>query len=74
MSKEKKSTKTIGFGNFETTEKTNSKIVPFAIRGQYKVFKKGLNIEFGKPIDISNMEIEEANEYVRDEVLNLLRK
>lgn len=55
-------------------KKTNSKIVPFAIRGQYKVFKKGLNIEFGKPIDISNMEIEEANEYVRDEVLNLLRK
>lgn len=55
-------------------KKTNAKIVPFAIRGQYKVFKKGLNIEFGKPIDISNMEIEEANEYVRDEVLNLLRK
>lgn len=55
-------------------KKTNSKIVPFAIRGKYKVFKKGLNIEFGKPIDISNMEIEEANEYIRDEILNLLRK
>lgn len=55
-------------------QKTNSKIVPFAIRGKYKVFKKGLNIEFGKPVDISNMEIEEANNYIRNEVLNLLRK
>ena len=55
-------------------KKTNAKIVPFAIREKYKVFEKGLNIEFGKPVDISNMEIEEANEYIRDEVLNLIRK
>ena len=55
-------------------KKTNSKIVPFAIRGKYKMFKKGLEIEFGKTIDVRKMEILEANEYVRNEVLNLLRK
>ena len=55
-------------------KKTNSKIIPFAIRGRYKIFKKGLEIEFGKPIDINQMEILEANEYVRNEVLNLIRK
>ena len=49
-------------------------IIPFAIRGQYKLFEKGLTIEFGKPIDIGKMETEEANEYIRNEVLKLLRK
>ena len=61
-------------GAVAIAQKTNSKIIPFAIRGKYKIFKKGLNIEFGKPVDISNMEIKEANEYIRNEVLKLLRK
>ena len=61
-------------GAVSIAQKTNSKIIPFAIRGKYKIFKKGLNIEFGKPVDISNMEIKEANEYIRNEVLKLLRK
>ena len=55
-------------------KKANSKIVPFAIKGKYRLFRKGLRIEFGVPIDISKMEIEEANNYLRDEVLKLLRK
>ena len=52
---------------------TNSKIVPFAINGKYTAFKKGLTLEFGKPIDVSNMEIEEANEVLRNEVLKIYR-
>ena len=55
-------------------KKSNSKIVPFAIRGEYKLFRKKLILEFGNPVDISNMELEEANDYIRNEVLNLLRK
>ena len=54
--------------------KTNSKIVPFAIRGEYKAFRKGLEIEFGEPINVVGMEIEEANKYLENEVLKLLRK
>ena len=61
-------------GAVRIAKESNSKIVPFAIKGEYKVFRKKLIIEFGKPIDVSNMEIEEANDYIRNEVLNLLRK
>lgn len=49
-------------------------IVPFAIRGNYKPFRKGLQIEFGKPIDVSSMVVYEANDYLRNEVLKLLTK
>ena len=53
---------------------TNTPIVPFYINGRYKVFRKGLELHFGKPIDVSNMTIEEANNYLREEVLKLSRK
>lgn len=61
-------------GAVEIAKKTNTPIIPFAIKGDYKLFKKGLLIEFGKPINISHMEVEEANNYIRNEVLNILRK
>lgn len=56
-------------GAVAIAKKTNSQIVPFAIRGKYRLFRKGLIIEFGKPVDISKMEV-----YIRNEVLKLLRK
>lgn len=61
-------------GAVAIAKETNSKIIPFAIKGKYRVFKKGLSIEFGEPVDISQMEIEEANDYIRNEVLNIFRK
>ena len=61
-------------GAVEIAKKTNTPIIPFAIKGDYKPFRKGLSIEFGKPINISHMEVEEANNYIRNEVLNILRK
>lgn len=61
-------------GAVKIAQNTGAKIIPFAIRGEYKLFKKGLNIEFGEAVNISQMEIEEANEYIRNEVLKLLRK
>ena len=54
--------------------KTNSKIVPFAIRGKFRIFRKGLEIEFEKPIDVQGVEIEEANKSLESEVLNILRR
>ena len=59
---------------YPSSKKANAKIVPFAIRGKYRLFRKGLVIEFGKPVKINQMEIEEANDYIRNEVLNILRK
>lgn len=61
-------------GAVAIASKTNSPIIPFAIRGKYRVFRKGLEIEFGNPINITGMEIEEANKELENEVLKLLRK
>lgn len=61
-------------GTVVMAQKTNTHILPFAIRGKYKVFNRDLTLEFGKPIDVTNMETEEANKYLKKEVLNLLRK
>ena len=61
-------------GAVAIAKKTNTKILPFAIKNKYKIFRKSVILEFGKPIDVSNMETEEANEYLKNEVLNLLRK
>ena len=61
-------------GTVAIAKKTNTLILPFAIKGKYKLFRKGVVLEFGKPIDVVKMDLEEANEYLRNEVLNLLRK
>lgn len=61
-------------GAVKIAQKTNTLIVPFGIRNKYKLFRKSVVLEFGKPIDVSNMELEEANEYLRREVLKLIRK
>ena len=61
-------------GTVRMAKATGTKILPFAIRGNYKLFRKSVTVEFGKPIDVSQMEIEDANQYLKDEVLKLLRK
>ena len=61
-------------GAVAIAKQSNSRIVPFAIRGKYKVFRKGLEIEFGNPVDITNMDIEEANNYIKNEVLKIYGK
>ena len=62
------------YGAVRIAQKTNSPILPFAIRNKYKIFRKSVVLEFGKPIYVNEMETNEANEYLRNEVLNLLRK
>ena len=61
-------------GAIKLAQSSNTKIIPFAIKGEYRLFRKGLRIEFGKLIDVGNMELVEANKYLKSEVLNLLRK
>ena len=61
------------YGAVRISKKTNTPILPFAIKNKYKIFKRSVVIEFGNPIDVSNMEINEANEYLKNEVLKLLR-
>ena len=42
----------------------NKKIVPFVIKGDYKIFKikRSLRIEFFEPIEIKTDNLDEANE------------
>lgn len=61
------------YGAVSIASKTNSKIVPFAIIGEYKLFSK-IKIVFDKPIDISKLELEEANSLLRKKIENLRKK
>ena len=61
-------------GTVRMAKDTNTLILPFAIEGKYRLFRKGLVLEFGKPIDVADMDTQEANEYLKEQVLNLLRK
>ena len=61
-------------GAVRIAKSTNIPILPFAIKGEYKLFRKSITLEFGNPIDVNKMEIEEGNEYLRNEVLKLYRK
>lgn len=48
-------------GAVKMAQDTNTKIVPFAIRGRYRVFGKGVRIKFGKPLNINNKDLEIEN-------------
>lgn len=61
-------------GAVAIAKKTNTLIMPFAIRNKYKIFRRSVVLEFGKPIDVTKMELEEANTYLKNEVLNLLKR
>ena len=61
------------YGAVKFAKKYNVPIVPFAITGEYKIFKKGLRIEFGKPIIISD-DIEIENEKLKEIIKNMILK
>lgn len=64
------------FGVVSMAQKTGASIVPFAITGKYKVWKKNnLNIRFGKPFKVpKDMDLKEANEKLFDAVSKLKRE
>lgn len=53
-------------------QRTNSKIVPYSITGDYKFRSKNLKITFGQPLDVSKMTVEEANDLLFNTVKKLL--
>lgn len=62
------------FGAVSMAKKTKCPIVPFAITGQYRIFRKGIKIEFGTPFYIENMELPQANDYLMKTVENLIKR
>ncbi len=63
------------FGAVSIAQKTNSPIVPFAIRGDFKKIRNDVVVEFGEPMYIhQNMDLEEANNLLRNRVLEIFTK
>lgn len=60
------------FGAVVMAKRTNSKIIPYSITGDYKFRSKNLKIVFGEPIDIKDLSIEEANELLYNKVKELI--
>ncbi len=60
------------YGAVRMAKATNKKIIPCAISGKYKVFRSDVVVRYGKAIDVSNMEIDDANNLLREEVIKLL--
>lgn len=60
------------FGAVSLASKTNCKILPFAIKGHFKFFKNELRVLYGDPISIEGMDLEEANEYLKNTISKLM--
>lgn len=58
-------------GAVKASSETNSQIVPFAITGKYKLFRKGIKIEFLKPLKIDK-DLDKYNKELMDKVSNKL--
>ena len=61
------------FGAVSMAHKTNSKIVPFAITGDYKFRSKNLTVRIGKPIE-ANDDLEESNKRLRKAIIDLIKE
>ena len=62
------------FGAVKMAKSSGVKIVPCVITGKYKVFKSNLKVVFGEAIDISGMDLEKANELLRNKMLEMLEE
>lgn len=60
------------YGAVVMAKRTNSMIVPYAITGEYKFWSRDLKITFGKPLDITDLSIEDANETLYQTVKGLI--
>lgn len=60
-------------GAVKMANKTSSKLIPFIITGQYKLFKKSIRIEFFEPLSVEN-NLTEANEQLMKIISNNLIK
>lgn len=59
-------------GALKMAKETNSKIVPFAITGNYRLFSKNLQIQFASPISITE-DLEKEKERLKNQIDCLMR-
>ena len=61
------------YGAVSLAKKSNALIVPFGISGDYTGRKGKLVCTIGKPFSVSDMNLEEANELLRKNILKLMK-
>lgn len=62
-------------GAVKMASETGCQIVPFVIKGKYKPFRRGIKLEFLKPISIPNVkDLTKYNEKLQDIICDGLRK
>ncbi len=74
VNKTKKELLPFKYGAVSFANKTSSYIVPFAINGKYKFFKKGIKIIYGKPYKLKSNDLEKENKILENKVLELKGK
>ncbi len=63
------------YGAVRIARDTNANIVPFAITGEYKRFRRGLKIEFGKPYKIEDKrDLTKENIKLMNKVIRLMKE
>lgn len=62
------------YGTVSMASKTNAKIVPVIITGEYKRHSDNLVVRFGKPFLVKNMSLDKANSKLRKEMINLIKQ
>ena len=62
------------YGAVVMAKRSNSKIIPYAITGDYVFRSDNLKIEFGDPLDVSKLDYDEANDLLYDNVKRLILK
>lgn len=59
-------------GAVKMANDTNTKIVPFIIKGKYKLFSKDLKVIFSNPIEINSNNLDLENEKLRNIIKDML--
>ena len=60
-------------GTVKMAKETNATIIPFVITGKYKFWNNNLKVTFLKPFKVNNMNLEDANNKLRNMILNQLK-
>ena len=60
-------------GAVKMSKESNATLVPFTITGEYKLFRKGIKIEFLKPIEVEE-DLEKTNQKLMDAVQKKLEE
>lgn len=62
------------FGAVSMAKKTKSVILPVCITGDYVFHSKNLKVNYGKPFSVQNLELEDANNKLRRELIKLMKE